>query len=151
MNYVALSLSACLIAGCTSATEELATEAEAAAQIEPYLRYFESIRIEGVYLFADLGTKARFDRAVDDDLGLDFKEFVTRAGQLVYIHSPPLDSPAAADVDVEDGAPTRPVDPALRMARAYELDRDTELFVIGEPDTPDIDRPPEDDSDAGAS
>ncbi len=142
-------------------------------EAEPYFGYFESMRPDGLYLFATIDAKGDFDR--DPGL-LRFRRYVDRTGIRVYIHAPVPNAPGPTVDPTTQPVTTRPATrpttqpttrsassatrgamapatlPAMtpqeqealakaelmveRIARGFEVARDTELFLLTNPDAP---------------
>lgn len=115
-----------------------ATPPPEAAKATPYLGYFETLRPTGIYLFADLDMKQRFERGSED---LRFRQYVDRTGVLVYVHAPtptggaPTLEPTQREIKLREEGRGSMIE---RIARGYEVSRDTRLTLRTDPDAPPV-------------
>jgi hypothetical protein len=116
--------------------------------IDPFVGYFMSLRPTGTYLFDVFAKKQAFDRILtpirpgDESSGeFAFQEFVDVAGNPVFISAAGSQKELTpeellAEMDDGDEEPLSPL--FLRIARGYELQEDTTLFRLSEPDAPPV-------------
>ncbi len=103
-------------------------------EVDPYLGYFVSMRIDGEYLFEAFEAKQAFDSGEATPV---FEIFVSRTGQKVMIATAPQ---AATDVvtssDKDEDVIKVPM--VERIARGFELQEGTELFRLQDQTAPAI-------------
>ncbi len=105
-------------AGCRRGGGALVGDTEPA--VEPYPGFFQARLGNDIYLFADILEKLRFDV---DPASLTYEQFISRAGQRVFIAN------ERADV-------------VPRIAVGFEQAVDTQLTPVTSPGAPPADTPP---------
>ena len=133
IRLVAVAALGLLMAGCGSTVPGPAPVAT------PFYGYYESLRPEGIYLFATLSSKKQFDRG---ETGFGFREYVERTGLLVSIHAPGVDGGEPTQQPTTREIKLREVGGSLveRIARGFEETRTTQLLLRDNPDAPPVDR-----------